>query len=613
MLTDTIDPAELIAMTRRAIATMPMGAWRDDLQTSLDSYIAGSNRMRLFYLLMLKQYPVDIETFLFDPMYMDAKGHIWPELLPDIKEVNNPDGDRLGMKYHEAVLTGGIGTAKTTQALYGLAYQLYLLSCYREPHLVLGQDPSAEILFIFQSVNSKVAKSDYLRFRHMIMRSPYFRDNFDFRRDIETTMIFPHRIEVQPVTGEVNATIGQNVFGGLLDEVNFMIKTTKSKKSSSGGEFDQAAELYSSIDSRRKSRFMELGCVPGLLFISSSKNYPGQFTDVKEKEAKTNPGIYYWDKRVWDVRPKKFTGEKFWIFVGDTSSQPFIITEQRRAPADAKAKGLLDQIPVEYLSRFEDDIYNSLREIAGRSTLSTCPYIPNAQNIAASFKKTRPSVVGPTIVDFETIRATAFPFNITHRDEPRAVHLDLALNGDLAGISCGFIEKFVEVNDEGERYMMPVINYDFTMGVKAPPRDDINFSRIRKMITDLRTKCGLPIKWVTMDSFQSKDTQQILKQLGFLVGELSMDITAVPYDCFKTAINQGRIVAPENEVAQLEIIRLERGPDGKIDHPADGSKDIADSMAGVCYFLTNRKENWFRHGVQPRMPMRDVARRLSEQ
>lgn len=607
---DNAPPHVLITAAQQAINATPPGAWRDDLQESLTMFQTGKNRQRIFYLLMLKRYPVDIETFLFDPKYMDGKGHIWPELVPYIKEVNNPDGDRLGMKYHEVVLTGGIGTAKTTQALYGLAYQLYLLSCYREPHLVLGQDPSAEVLFIFQSINSKVAMSDYKRFRNMIQRSPYFRDNFDFRRDIETTMIFPHRIEVQPVTGEVNATIGQNVIGGLIDEINFMVKTKKSKKVQDG-EFDQAAELYSSIDSRRRSRFMDMGYLPGLLYLGSSKNYPGQFTDLKEKQALTDPGIYYWDKRVWDLRPGKFCGKKFWLYVGDISSQPYIVTEKNPAPRDAMAKGLLDQIPIEFQKKFEQDIYRSLREIAGRSALSTHPFIPNATAIARAFRPSVAPVVMPAIIDFDTIMPMGYPINIMHRDQPRAVHVDLAINGDLAGVSCGYVEKFVTIDDEGEKYQMPLIRYDFTVGVKAPNTSggEIKFSAIRKMLVDLR-RIGVPIKWVTFDTYQSKDSQQILRNLGFLTGEISMDVTPIPYDCFKTAINQGRIVAPANEGAQLECVRLERGPDGKVDHPADGSKDMSDSMAGVAYLLTMRKEIWIRHGVQPRVVSRDVSRKI---
>lgn len=603
---------QLIKMGRAAAAAIPAGEWRDDILRSIDLFAAGQDRARLYYLLMLKKYPVSVEQFLFGKEYLNREEVIWPELMPALIETCNPDGDRLGLKYYEAVLTGGIGVAKTQQATYGLAHQIYLLSCYRDPHLLLGQDPSAEIMFIFQSLNGKVARDGYTRFRELLGSSQYFRDNFDFRRDIESKMIFPHRIEVAPVTGEVTATIGQNVLGGLIDEVNFMMRTEKSKKATNGGDFDQALELYNSIDSRRRSRFMDMGVIPGRLYLCSSKNYPGQFTDKKRDQARTNPNIYYSDVRVWELRPNKFSGKKFWLFLGDTSRRPFIVDEKHPAPRDAKAKGLLDQIPVEYIDKFREDIYQAMREIAGHSTLATSPYMPNTEAIAAAFRKSVRPIIMPDIVDFSTTLPLAYPSHIFNKDEPRAVHIDLAINGDIAGVSCGMVEKFRQIEDEGEIYHMPMIRYDFTLGVAAPPQDEIQFNRIRKLVSDLRDRFGLNIRWVSFDTFQSRDSQQILKQRGFIAGEVSMDVTSDPYDMFKTAINQGRIIAPFNEDVKVELMRLERDKDGKVDHPAGGSKDRSDAMAGVCYVLTTRKEIWYRHGVQPRMPIRDRARRMGE-
>ena len=46
-----------------------------------------------------------------------------------------------------------------------------------------------------------------------------------------------------------------NVFGGVMDEVNFMANIEKS--SSRGGRFDQADSLYTSLIRRMKSRFMK--------------------------------------------------------------------------------------------------------------------------------------------------------------------------------------------------------------------------------------------------------------------------------------------------------------------------------------------------------------------
>ena len=53
---------------------------------------------------------------------MKARTILWPEVIRHGQEMNSD-------KYVEAVLTGGIGVAKTTLAIYSQAFQLYVLYC----------------------------------------------------------------------------------------------------------------------------------------------------------------------------------------------------------------------------------------------------------------------------------------------------------------------------------------------------------------------------------------------------------------------------------------------------------------------------------------------------
>jgi hypothetical protein len=90
----------------------------------------------------LEHPPVPVRQFLESPEYMGAKGIIYPAILEALEELNSGE-------YEEAVLTGAIGAGKSTIALYTQAYQLYVLSCYRDPHALFGLDPSSEILIVF--------------------------------------------------------------------------------------------------------------------------------------------------------------------------------------------------------------------------------------------------------------------------------------------------------------------------------------------------------------------------------------------------------------------------------------------------------------------------------
>jgi len=101
-----------------------------------------------------------------------------------------------------------------SKQLFTTAFQLYVLSCLSDPHGLFNLDPSSEIVFAFQSLNKMLAKSiDYERFRSMLTRSPYFSRYFPFKKNIASEMMFPNRIVVRPLSGDVNAAIGSDIFG----------------------------------------------------------------------------------------------------------------------------------------------------------------------------------------------------------------------------------------------------------------------------------------------------------------------------------------------------------------------------------------------------------------
>src|SRR5690606_38570223 len=130
------------------------------------------------------------------------------------------------------------------------------------------------------------------------------------------------------------------------DELNFMAVVENSKMTKDGSIYDQATQNYNSIARRRESRFMQLGQLPGMLCLVSSRNYPGQFTDKKEQEAKTNPRIYVYDKRLWEIRPERFCGDKFRVFIGDESRKPRILDDMEIVPKSDEH--LVMGIPIEY-------------------------------------------------------------------------------------------------------------------------------------------------------------------------------------------------------------------------------------------------------------------------
>ena len=548
-----------------------------------------------------EEEPVSIQEFVEGRDFLNQPDVLYPKVMTEISELNTG-------KYIEAVLTGGIGTGKTTVALFTTAYQLYLLSLMRDPHKEFAIAPSDEIVFIFQSITSTLAKSvDYMRFKHLVMQSEYFNSRFRFDRTIESELRFPKRIIVKPVSGSDKAAIGQNVFGGIIDEVNFMAVTENSKNSRDGGTYDQAWENYRAIVRRRESRFMKQGQLPGMLCLVSSKQYPGEFTDIKIQEQQRaiqrygESNIFVYDKRVWDVKPiETFSGNWFNVFVGDETRKPRIMEPEETLEGDDRR--LVLEVPEEYRNSFEQDLLAALRDIGGVSTLALHPFIMEVEKVAHAFGRKK-SVLSANTCDFAASSVKILKNRFQRLTEPRFVHIDLALAGDSAGIACGYVDGFEEI-DRGdfEREVLPRINIDFILEVRPPKSGEINFAKIRTLLYKLREN-GLPIKWVTLDSYQSADMIQILAQRGFMTGNQSIDTSTIPYDILKTSIYDERLLAPSNSKAQDELVKLERVPQTqKIDHPPSGSKDCSDALAGVAYGLTRRREIWLKYGVMSKIP-----------
>lgn len=569
-------------------------SWRKAAELAFENYQNKTNLFELPQLLMVgKNYPVDIETFLFDKYFLHRpEDEMYPEVRSELIKINNSGVNRLNNPYTQGVFTGGIGSGKTTSALYTNAYQLYVLSCYPNPHVAFGLDSSSEILIIFQSLSGGLAQSvDYARFRAICEQSHYFKHVFPFDKDLHRMLKFPNRIEVKAINSDGGA-IGQNVLGGLIDELNFMAITGKSAKSIDRGTYNQAITIYEGISRRRKSRFLNCGSVPGILCLVSSKRYPGEFTDTLIEEAKVDKSIYLYDKRVWDIKPKgSFIGKFFKVFVGDLSRKARIIPDGQTIPTEDV--DLIVDVPIEFKREFEGDMVGSLRDIAGVSTLARYPYFSQIDLVSKAFGKVR-SILTSQETDFISKELRVIPGHITNHKMPRWVHIDLGVSNDACGIACGHVSEFIDIGG-GEK--APKVVIDFILRVTPPANGEIQFFKVRSLLYKLR-ELGLPIKWVSFDTYQSVDSRQILHQKGFITGVQSMDTSIDPYTFTRNAFYEGRLELPEHTTCQSEFLSLERdNKKGKIDHPQGLSKDCSDAVAGVVYGISMRKEVWNTHKV----------------
>jgi hypothetical protein len=82
-----------------------------------------------------------------------------------------------------------------------------------------------------------------------------------------------------------------------------------------------------------------------------------------------------------------------------------------------------------------------------------------------------------------------------------------------------------------------------------------------------------------------------LNDIGIRAEKLSVAISH--YTDLAMVIQEGRINGPDIPLLRKELLRLRVMPNGKLDHPRKGSKDLADATAGAVYnaiALTPRKD-----------------------
>lgn len=506
-------------------------------------------------------------------------------------------------------------THNTTIANLGMARSVYKLSCMRNPQLTFGVQQHSSIVFTIQSVRLSTAKKAvFEEFGKFLANSPYFKTVFPYDRRIASEMRFlQHNISILPVSSSDTGAISMNVIGGLLDEVNFMQRIEKSKSSNAGddGSYDQAKALYLTLSKRRRSRFMHRGKLPGTLFLVSSSRYPDDFTEVKAAEAAMCGGsdeeIFVMSKSLWEAKGRdRYSPEEFTVLVGDERTRSRILKPEE-VPAIRAMEGVrLLNVPMDFKREFDKDIDGSVRDFGGMTTLASHPFIQDRESIfrcmSLADQYDYQSCIGLEDVDLSISVPSVLESRLRLDVKTmRVAHADLAVTRDSAGLAIGHIAgtRTMETRDpetgKTTVEVLPVIAYDLILRI-IPPRDgQIDFSKIRQIIYDLRDNYGLPIKVVTTDGFQSVDFRQTLAKKGFATDYVSMDKTTQPYKTLRDALYDGRVLLPRHQTLVKELTELEymrNGSKEKVDHKPRGSKDVADAVCGVASYLLTRRSAW---------------------
>jgi hypothetical protein len=573
--------------------------------------------------------PVPIHEFIYNDFYLGKvmKGDVFPKIVEDLEELF--DGD-----YTEVVLAGAIAWGKTRCMEIAIAYELYKLSCLRDPARAYGMMKGSNLTFVNVSVDKNQALKVFFQDLYgLIQSSPYFNLVFPYNKALKTEIRFPKNVRCYPVAASEQAALGVGVFCACIDEANFMGVIERSKRSAPGDQalYDQAEIVFHKLRSRMRSRMTMRGRLPGHIYVSSSSRYPDDFTERLEKQAaeeaaKGEHHIFVRHYAQWETHPPgKFQKETFRVEIGNENRRSRVLTGEEDNVVEANVL----VVPMDFKRDFDLDTDRAVRDHGGRSVLSIRPFISRRELIQRMFElgevaglKHPFTELNVTLQQKDPAKERLLPEHLHWIEQPRLnplgrpvigkdgkpemqkvlfpalyyAHIDLAKSGDAAGL--GIVHsvaarKVLRWSDEALRdveELKPVMRVDLMLRIVAPPQGEIDIPRIRAIIYQLNRRYGMQFGKITFDTYGSQESIKTLKDEGFNADLFSLDRDTTGYDTLRSAIFDERVLCYDVPVLRRELIQLERGPQ-KIDHPSfsGASKDLSDALAGA---VTHCEEGW---------------------
>lgn len=558
---------------------------------------------------------VPIEKWITDPFYcgkdcVDKLYPFWKSLICDIFTCGKQN-------YNQIVLTGGIGTGKSTCGLYIILRKLYELSCYKNVAGLFGLMSNTMTAFLYFSLTKYQAeRSGFSQLRSIVDGVPYFKELFRRNQYRNSTLDFPENLRIFYGSSTADM-IGLNCISCVIDEANFF-------GDSSGSEVDLGSveELYNAVLSRTSSRFTANGVNNSLNLVISSSTFKTSMTSKLYEKSLTDPSIKYARARLWDIKPKgTYSDETFFVFAGNDKFDPFIIdststlcvklgisldpslsVKEAVARLSQEYRLLIDEVPIDFFNIYNSNIIQGLQDFSGLSVASTGKLFSSRSTFESCIDETIQPLFSKHEFTVETmnddpsnciqyyLNGIEFP----HKECPRYLHIDIGVSTDAYGLACCYKNgsKIVDGVETPEFY------YDFALRIVPPPAPKrVSIARCHEFIKYMRDILGLRIGLVTFDQFQSMASRQYLEEIGIPVAYQSVDKTDTQYlyfvDCmYKNCVHFSKDFADmiHKELFDLIWYRQKR----KIDHPLDtkhgGTKDIMDGVVGSLYNAKTSKE-----------------------
>jgi hypothetical protein len=570
------------------------------MPTLLDKFISADEQARLsesdyldLYFNLQKDFyrrrPVPIETFIKSNEYLGSFFKNTPFLPFWLNYLKQVFPNEFSSPHYELIWDLPIGSGKSLTGTVVILYEIYKLSCLKNPNSYYGLAAGTPIVFmIFSTTRALSTNVNWEYFENLMSSSEYFLRNCPLptggKLKSEESVTFPNGIMIN-LGSRADHALGQAVFGGILDEANFQREKS-----------EQARESYRSIKRRRSSRFMQYGgAIPGKLLLLSSPKKSTDFVEEQIKLSKDNENVSILrDVPIWEIlrgsTRDRYTGKTFRLFMGNNSRDPFILEDESQLLPGETDSDILE-VPVEHFDEFKEDLLSAIRDIAGRPASGAYSFLSSRSKIYEAASMPHRFTKEEVELDFYDPEDTLLNYfdrscveKIRFPEAYRFIHLDVAETRDRYSVASlfaledveGFGQNTGDLSKKERKYFV-----DFMVYIKAKNGQEIPFYKVKDFILYLK-KSRYPIMKVSADAFQSTDILQQFKLARIPTEKISVDRTTFPYNTLKQILYKGNILVPKVNRLIKELEELVY--DGKkIDHPANGSKDGADAITGALW------------------------------
>lgn len=474
-----------------------------------------------------------------------------------------------------ATLQWGKGSGKDHICRVASMRIAYLLLCLDSPQKYFGM-PNQDTIHLLNVASSsgQAQQAFFLPIVRAVKRG-WFKDKCQPRQNVVS---FHKNVEAISGHSDAESQEGLNLLLGIADEIDAFKskKEMATRKGMGAREPTKSAEgILNMMRTSGATRFPETFKNVRISFPRYLGSTIQQLTDEARKDIKERgPDSRHFVSgplATWEVNPRVKGRESF---AGDYREDPVMA----RAKYECKPARAIN------------------------------PYFRNGRAVDAAFvdHAQMPITVSYGLEEAGTRRVWVPRYQFSDvfypvRGAQYVLHADLAVQGDRAGIAMAHVVAYNEhetltEDDQGAvhtiREVRPHVKVDFVIGFEAdisadPPRE-IQIRWARQLCFEL-VRRGFNIRRVTFDSFQSTDSMQILEAKGIETDKVSTDLSEDPWRNLRDLIYEGRVAIPRPAIIDPqdpppyllrdELLSLSRLPNGRIDHPAEGSKDLADALA----------------------------------